>query len=47
MPRENSKHQGGTVGKLTQGVIDRTAYYEHTAILALIPFINPQLYAAS
>ena len=43
--RENSKHHDGTVGKLTLGLVDRTSYYEHAAILALIPFINLELYA--
>lgn len=42
--RENSKHQNGAVGLLTGDVIDRTAYYEHALILALIPFKNKNLY---
>ena len=42
--REKSGHQGGTVGLLSHGIIDRSSYYEHTAILALIPFLNPHLY---
>jgi inosine/xanthosine triphosphatase len=40
----NSKHKGGSVGQFTNGVIDRTAYYEHAIILAYIPFNYPQLY---
>ncbi len=40
----NSKQKGGTVGVLTEGLIDRTAYYTHAAILALIPFKNSRLY---
>lgn len=40
----NSKQKGGTVGTLTHGVIDRTAYYTHAVILALIPFVHSQLY---
>lgn len=42
--RTNSKHQDGSVGLLTDGVIDRTLYYEHAVVLALIPFKNPQLH---
>jgi inosine/xanthosine triphosphatase len=41
--RANSKQQNGSVGLLTGDVIDRTMYYEHAVILALIPFKNPQL----
>lgn len=40
----NSKQQGGSVGHLTNGIIDRTAYYQHAVILAMIPFIQPDLY---
>ncbi len=43
--RENSKQTNGTVGLLTGDVIDRTAYYVHAAILALIPFKHPRLYS--
>ena len=42
--RINSKHGQGTIGKLTNGVIDRSAYYEHCIIMALIPWIHPSLY---
>ena len=42
--RKNSKQKDGTVGALTKGLIDRTAFYEHAVILALIPYINPDLY---
>lgn len=38
--RTNSKQENGSVGLLTQDVIDRAAYYEHAVILALIPFKN-------
>lgn len=41
----NSKQNKGTVGVLTKGVVDRTDYYIHAVILALIPFINPELYS--
>jgi inosine/xanthosine triphosphatase len=40
----NSKHKGGSVGQFTNGVLDRSGYYEHAIILAFIPFNYPQLY---
>jgi len=40
----NSKQGDGTVGKLTKGVIDRTAYYEHAVVLAFARFHFPHLY---
>jgi inosine/xanthosine triphosphatase len=40
----NSKHQGGSVGILTQGIVDRNEYYRQAIILALIPFINSNLF---
>lgn len=42
--QENSKQQGGSVGILTHGVVDRKAYYSQAIILALIPFVNKNLY---
>jgi len=42
--RKNSKQKSGAVGILTYGLIDRSNYYEPAVILALIPFINPELY---
>jgi inosine/xanthosine triphosphatase len=42
--KENSKQSSGTVGILTNGIIDRTEYYKHALVLALIPFRNPSLY---
>lgn len=41
--RSNSKQQNGSVGLLTGDVIDRTAFYVPSVILALIPFRNPNL----
>ncbi len=41
--RSNSKQQNGSVGLLTGDVIDRTAFYVPSVILALIPFRNPTL----
>lgn len=42
--RSNSKQSNGAVGILTKDLINRTAYYEPAVVLALIPFINPDLY---
>lgn len=39
-----NKQAGGTVGHLTNGVIDRQSYYEHAIILACVPFLFPDLY---
>ncbi len=44
--RVNSKQKSGTVGVLTAGLVDRTAYYEQALILALIPWIRPDVYTA-
>lgn len=43
----NSKQKGGTVGKLTFGVIDRTKYYADAVTLAMVPFLWPDLYKES
>jgi inosine/xanthosine triphosphatase len=40
----NSKQKQGTVGILTENVIDRESYYSHAVALALIPFKNEDLY---
>ncbi len=40
----NSKQKNGVVGNLTNNVIDRTTYYVQAVILALIPFVHPELY---
>lgn len=42
--QENSKQQGGSVGILTHGVVDRNEYYRQAIILSLIPFINENLF---
>lgn len=42
--RANSKQDDGSVGLLTHGAIDRAAYYEHAVVLALIPFLHPELH---
>ncbi len=43
----NSKQKAGSVGQLTNGVIDRAAFYEHALILAFIPFHWRDMYAPS
>lgn len=42
--RTNSKHGAGTVGKLTNGVLRRSEYYEQTVVLAFIPFQWPDMF---
>lgn len=42
--KDNSKQQGGSVGILTQGVVERNEYYRQAIILALIPFLNENLF---
>ena len=42
--RSNSKQKNGAVGILTDNLINRTDYYSHAIILALIPFTNTKLY---
>ena len=43
--QHNSKQQGGAVGLLTGGVIDRCQLYQHAVELALIPFRDETLFA--
>ncbi|KAG7353331.1 inosine/xanthosine triphosphatase [Nitzschia inconspicua] len=43
--RNKSKHGSGTVGLLTDGMIDRSAYYEHALTLALVSWIRPDIYS--
>lgn len=42
--QSNSKQNGGSVGLLTHGVLSRKSYYEQAVLLALIPFLNLDLY---
>lgn len=42
--QENSKQEGGSVGILTHGLLDRAQYYHQAIILALIPLLNEKLY---
>lgn len=41
---ENSKQSGGSSGLLTDGVMDRFRFYVPAVVLALIPFVNTDLY---
>jgi len=43
--RSNSKQQNGAVGLLTNDLITRTAYYELSLVLALIPFKKAEYYS--
>lgn len=38
--RHNSKQQGGAVGLLTKGRLDRAALYEDAVVLAFIPYLQ-------
>ncbi len=40
----NSKQKRGTVGVLTNDTINRQSFYRDAIILALIPFLKPDLY---
>lgn len=41
--RDNSKQKNGSVGILTGDLIDRVTFYVPAVVLALIPFMNPEL----
>ena len=41
--RSNSKQENGSVGILTGDVINRMTFYAPAVVLALIPFIHPEL----
>jgi inosine/xanthosine triphosphatase len=42
--RSGSKTGNGAIGILTNDIIDRTGLYTPAVIMALVPFINPDLY---
>jgi inosine/xanthosine triphosphatase len=42
--QHNTKQQGGAVGLLTKGLFDRQTLYQQAVLLALIPFLQPELY---
>jgi inosine/xanthosine triphosphatase len=41
---ENSKQKAGGIASLSKGLITRTDYYVHMGVLALVPFMHPDLY---
>ncbi len=43
--RKNSKKKDGAIGILTNGLIDRTKYYEEAVVMSLIPFLNKDLFS--
>jgi inosine/xanthosine triphosphatase len=43
---ENIGHRSGSIGYLSDGLIDRTSLTEIAVLMALIPRIRPELYAA-
>jgi inosine/xanthosine triphosphatase len=43
--RQDTKRRGGAIGILTHGLIDRTALYEHAAIMALVPLKQRGLFS--
>ncbi|MFD2179827.1 inosine/xanthosine triphosphatase [Veronia pacifica] len=42
----NVKQKGGAIAMLTDGKLTRSSVYHQALILALIPFINPSLFAS-
>ncbi len=42
--QSHSKQKNGAVGLLTNDIIDRSDYYKQALILALVPFLKPELY---
>ncbi len=42
--QQNIKQQGGAIGLLTHGLLNRTQLYRDTMILLLAPYLNPALY---
>ncbi len=44
MQEENTKEKQGAVGYFTKGVMDRRRYYVAGLTVALIPFLNAELY---
>lgn len=42
--KKNSKQDMGAIGLLTSGAIDRAEMYRHAVIVAMMPFLNPNLY---
>ncbi len=42
--RLRSKAGSGTIGQLSNGVLDRTEFYVQATICALLPYMQPRLY---
>lgn len=42
--RKRSGRGSGTIGRLSNGVLDRTEFHVHAVICALLPWLQPQLY---
>lgn len=42
----NTKRRQGAVGYFTKGILDRKNFYLSGLLMALIPFLNPELYFA-
>ncbi|MBR9727984.1 inosine/xanthosine triphosphatase [Shewanella intestini] len=41
---DNIKQKGGAIGLLTQNLATRTSNYTQALVLAMAPFVNPELY---
>lgn len=42
--QHDSKRKGGSIGALTNDIVTRQKYYEHVLVLALVPFMNEEMY---
>ncbi|KAG2486688.1 hypothetical protein HYH03_014617 [Edaphochlamys debaryana] len=42
--RQRSGQGSGTIGRLSNGVLDRTQYYVQACICALVPYMQPEYY---
>lgn len=42
--KHNTKQKSGTIGILTNGIMDRKNLYVHGLVVALVPFVNDKLY---
>lgn len=42
--RSNSKQGDGAIGILTNNLLDRAGLYGQAVLLALVPFLNPEMY---
>lgn len=45
--RTGSKLEEGAIGLLSRGAMDRVELYEHATVLALLPFVDPELYGGA